>query len=137
MTRHTLQIGCADFREPTLLILGEPVSLNWLSDCIETRQLIDFGIVPFVNQVNINLLLESTEDKGILTRQDKNFLWKISLIESQEFSAKLRSLAVAKMPSHIYLDPTINSAGVEVVASIGEYSEAVFTKNGTDNKADR
>lgn len=34
-----MHIGLADFAEPTLLILGDSVSLNWLADCIEARQI--------------------------------------------------------------------------------------------------
>jgi hypothetical protein len=126
MTTNTLHIGLADFAEPTLLILGEAASLNWLAERIEARQSFDLATAPVVKLANVRLLLEPTDNAGTLTREGKKFVWKLSLSESQEVAAQLRELAASHVPAHAYLDPKTNSAGVEVVASKGEYSDAVF-----------
>jgi hypothetical protein len=126
MGKYTLRIGFINFYNPTLLIIGELASLNWFAECIEIRQSIDFSAISFAKQENINLLLEPTESTGILTREDKKFFWNISLLESQKFSMQLRELATSQKPAHTYLDPTVNKANVEVVASKDEYDDLVF-----------
>jgi hypothetical protein len=38
-------------------------------------------------------------------------------------------LAASEVPAHAYLDPTFNSSGVQIMASLGEYDAArVFGK---------
>lgn len=122
-----MHVGLADFAEPTLLILGDAGSLNWLADHIESRQSLDFTAAPFVRLVNVSLLLEPTEGDGSFSRQSAKFIWKVSLSESQRFAEQLRALAASEVPAHAYLDSMANSASVEVVASKGEYiADAVF-----------
>ncbi len=122
-----MHVGLADFAEPTLLILGDVASLNWLADRIESRQSLDFAAAAFVRLLNVSLLLEPTEGDGSFNQQGAKFIWKISLSESQKFAEQLRALAASEVPAHAYLDSITNSAGVEVVASKGEYStDAVF-----------
>lgn len=121
-----MHIGLADFAEPTLLILGDAASLNWLADCIEMRQAVDLSTSPLVKLVNVGLTIAPSDD-GILSRNDTLFELKISPLEAQQFAEQLRALAVSKRSAHAYLDPRSNSAGVQLVASLGEYSEnAVF-----------
>jgi len=122
-----MHIGLADFAEPTLLILGDEASLNWLADCIETRQSIDLATSPLVKLVNVGLVIAPTEDEGSLSRNNTLFNWKVSPLEAQQFAEQLRALAVNERPAHAYLDPAANSAGVQVIASQGEYiGDAVF-----------
>lgn len=122
-----MNIGLADFAEPTLLILGDAASLNWLASCMETRQSIDLATSPFVKLVSVGLVISPTGDEGSLSRNDTLFKWKVSPLEAQQFAEQLRALAISEKPAHAYLDPRTNSAGVQVIASQGEYSaEAVF-----------
>lgn len=117
-----MHIGLADFAEPTLLILGDSVSLNWLADCIEARQSIDLATSSFVKLVNVGLMIVPSDDEGSLSRSDVLFEWKVSSSEAQQFADQLRALAAGDKPGHTYLDSKANSAGVEVIASKGEYS---------------
>lgn len=122
-----MHIGLADFAEPTLLILGDAASLNWLADCIEMRQAIDLSASPVVKLVNVGLVIAPTDDEGSLSRNDTLFKWRVSPLEAQQFAEQLRALAVSEKSAHAYLDPKANNAGVQVVASQGEYSgDAVF-----------
>jgi len=121
-----MHVGLADFAEPTLLILGDVGSLNWLADRIESRQSLDFAAALFVRLLSVSLLLEPTEGDGGFSRQGAKFIWKISLSESQKFVEQLRALAASEVPAHAYLDAIANSAGVEVIASKGEYSTDAF-----------
>ena len=122
-----MHIGLADFAESTLLILGDAASLNWLADCIETRQSIDLATSPFVNMVSVGLVVAPTDAEGSLSRNDTLFKWKVSPLEADQFAEQLRELAVSQKPAHAYLDPKSNDAGVQVIASKGEYSgDAVF-----------
>jgi hypothetical protein len=54
-------------------------------------------------------------------RQGEAFEWHITPTEARTVAAQLQELAAAKNPAHAYLDPTLNSAGVQLVASCGEY----------------
>lgn len=127
MSSSTMHIGLADFAEPTLLILGDAASLNWLADRVESRQSLDFTGSPFVRLVSVSLLFEPTEGDGSFSRQNAKFVWKVSPSESQKYAEQLRALAASEIPAHAYLDSMANSAGVEVVASTGEYTaDAVF-----------
>lgn len=118
-----LQIGLVDFAEPTLLLLGDATSFSWLADCIKARQSLDFAELPFVELVNVKLKLEVAH-VGDLIQRAATFDWRVSLDESQQFSDQLRMLATSKAPAHAYLDPVSNSSGVQIVASLGEYSAA-------------
>jgi len=126
MGKYIFRIGLVDFHNPTLLLIGKPASFNWLAERVESRQPLDFATVPFVKQESMNLLLAPTESAGTLIREGKNFFWKVSLSESQNFSELLRSLSVSGGSHHQYLDPAINTIGVEIVASTEEYDDLVF-----------
>lgn len=122
-----MSVGLADFAEPTLLILGDAGSLNWLADRLCSRQPLDFAALPFVRPVHVSLRLEPTEGDGSFSRQNATFVWKVSRPESQRVADQLRALARSEVAAHAYLDPKVNSANVEVVVSKGEYaSDAVF-----------
>ena len=117
-----MHIGLADFAESTLLILGDAASLNWLADCIETRQLIDLARSPLAKLVSVGLMIVPTDNAGSLSRNDTLFKWKVSRLEAQQFAEQLRALAVSEKPAHAYLDPEANNAGVQIIASQGEYN---------------
>jgi hypothetical protein len=122
----TLLIGLADFAEPTLLILGNSASMYWLAEQVESADSIDFADAPNAKLVNVQLLLERTGESGVLVRDRSRFVWKLSAVDAAEIATKLRCLARGGVPAHAYLDLTTNSAYVEVIASINEYSDAVF-----------
>ena len=117
-----LYLGIADFAEPTLLLVGEANSLAWLAHQIETRRDIDFSKVPnVVPQPGFDLRVLPTAGDGSLMRKDKSFVWEISAQEASFFTLQLRELAASASPAHTYLDPHVNAAGVQIVASLGEY----------------
>lgn len=117
-----LHIGIADFAEPALLLLGDADSLAWLADQIEAEQDIDFAsLANVVRQLNFNLRILFMERGDGLSRREAAFVWEVSAAEAQRLAAQLRSLAENMSPSHAYLDPTPNLAGVQVIASLGEY----------------
>jgi hypothetical protein len=117
-----LHIGIADFAEPALLLLGDADSLAWLADQIEAEQNIDFAsFANVVRQLNFNLRILFTERGGGLSRREAAFVWEVSPAEARRLAAQLRSVAENMSPSHAYLDPTPNLAGVQVIASLGEY----------------
>lgn len=117
-----LHIGVADFAEPTLLFLGDGNSLAWLADQIEAEHDIDFAELPNVAlQPNFNLRILFAERHGELRRRKAAFVWEVSAAEALHLAAQIRSLARNTSPAHTYLDPHLNLAGVEVVASLGEY----------------
>lgn len=117
-----MYIGLADFAEPTLLVLGDVASLNWLADGIEMRRPIDLATSPFVKLVNVGLVIAPTNEEGNLCRNDTQFKWQISPMEAQQFAKQLRALAGSESSAHAYLDPKTNTAGVQLIASLGEYS---------------
>jgi hypothetical protein len=117
-----LHIGIADFAEPALLLLGDADSLAWLADQIEAEQDIDFAsLANVVRQLNFNLRILFTERGGGLSRREAAFVWEVSPAEARRIAAQLHSLAENMSPSHAYLDPTPNLAGVQVIASLAEY----------------
>ena len=121
-----MHIGLADFAAPALLILGDETSLNWLAGCIATRQSIGLATSPLVKLVSVGLVIAPTDAEGSLSRSNTLFNWKVSRLEAQQFAQQLRALAGTGKPAHAYLDPNTNSAGVQVIASQGEYRDAVF-----------
>lgn len=126
--KQNLRVRLVGFAEPTLLLLGDAASFSWLADCIASGLSLDFSDRPDVELVNLGLTLEITHD-GDLLRRGSMFTWRISLAESQQFSDQLRMLAGSEVPAHAYLDPTFNSSGVQIMASLGEYDAArVFGK---------
>jgi hypothetical protein len=119
-TTITLHVGLADFSEPTLLLLGDAAALNWLADRIAIRQSLDLSTSSFVKLHGVVVKLEAVDD-GELCQRKKSFTWRISPNESQQFVQQLRMLAASDIPAHAYLDPASNSAGLDVMASKGEY----------------
>jgi hypothetical protein len=105
-----------------LLLLGDAQSLSWLADQIDSRQQLDFADSPNVmNKTDVHLYVRPTEQTGRLTQQANVFDWEISAIEAPKFAQQLRELAASASPAHTYLDPESNVAGIEVIASMGEY----------------
>lgn len=117
-----LHIGIADFAEPTLLLLGDQDSLVWLADQMEAEQSIDLAhVANAVLQRNFGLRILFTGQGGGLRRREATFVWELSRMEASHLAAQIRGLARSTSPSHAYLDPTPNLAGVQVIASLGEY----------------
>lgn len=125
MAVSLLHIGIVDFAEPTLLLVGDAQSFAWLARQIDARQSIDFAEVPNqTRQVRISLRLAPRARTGCLRRRADVLDWEISAAEAQQFAQQLRELAASVLPAHAYLDPESNIAGVQVVASKGEYDPA-------------
>lgn len=124
----SLQVGLAEFAEPTLLILGSAESLRWLADRLEERRPLDLAHSPLVQLRGVGLVLKLVDVEGNIERHGPTFTWAISPTEAQQFASQLRELAASSEPAHAYLDPKTNHTGVQVMASKGEYSaEAVFS----------
>lgn len=122
-----LNIGIADFNEPTLLLLGDAKSLAWLAHQVEAGTEMDFAKTPGVSlQIKFALHLQTTPQGGGLKREEQSFVWHMTPIQGQRLARKIRGLADSKTPAHAYLDPEPNLADVEVVASMGEYDPATI-----------
>ena len=128
-----LHVGIADFAEPTLLLIGDAQSFSWLADQMDARREFDFAQMPsLVRQMNVNLRLVPTMQTGRLTRRVNVFSWEISAIEAQRFAQQLLGLAASTSPAHAYLDPESNVAGVQLVASMGEYDQSKVFASQSD-----
>ncbi|GAA4333995.1 hypothetical protein GCM10023165_09500 [Variovorax defluvii] len=116
-----MHIGLADFAERTLLILGDATSMRLLAGCIEARESLDLSTLPFVESVNVCVLMKPTGDNSSLDQKDTLFEWRISPLDSHQFAEQLRALAASDMPAHAYLDCKTSGEAVQVMASKGEY----------------
>ena len=116
-----MQIGLADFAEPTLLVLGTKESLMALADILEKRQPTDLGTLDFIKLVNICLAMVPTSNSGSLGKSGERFTWQISTEEVGHFAEQIRALADHPGGAHIYLDPHVNAAAVQILISKGEY----------------
>lgn len=121
-----MHIGLADFAEPTLLIIGEATTLNLLADYIQMRQSVDMETLPFVRMVGIRLVIAQSHRESNLRRADSLFTWEIASLDSSGIVEQLRELAASAIPAHAYLDVVVNAAGVQIVASNGEYEADVL-----------
>ena len=131
----SLLIGIPEFSEPTLLILGDEESLRELSDHIASRR--DIAMASLAPKVwsSVPLHLEPTRaSQGKLQYQGESLVWQISESEAREFAHQLRTLATSPIPAHMYLDPPENPAGLEIMASKGEYSPKVFDRDKPSSK---
>ena len=120
-----LQVGLVDFAEPTLLLIAFPDSILRLAEDIASRHTFDLAVSA--GRAHLRFIpIEHGDDR--LSRDESDFLWFISAEKALEVVAELRGLAASVFPAHAYLDPQHNLAGVQIVASIGEYEpEKVFT----------
>jgi hypothetical protein len=114
-----LYVGVADFEQPTLLVLGKPDSLLWLSKQISARRA--FALEREAGKSYASLQFLPTAGDGHLTRQGNAFEWQLSALESKQVAQQIKELAVSDCPAHAYLDPVFNEAEVQVIVSINEY----------------
>ena len=125
-----MQIGLADFAEPTLLILGTKESLIAFANIMEKRQPINLATSEFITLVNIGLAITPTSNSGSLGKSGERFTWQISTEEVGHFAEQIRALADHPGGAHIYLDPHVNAAAVQILISKGEYGAGtVFAAN--------
>lgn len=123
-----LHVGIAEFSEPTLLLLGDALVLHWLADQINACHVLRLAEMPDrVRQIGVDLRLIPGTQSGSLNLKGHVFAWEISANEAEQFAQQLRELADSIGPGHAYLDPQLNTSGVLVVASKGEYDpERIF-----------
>ncbi len=129
--RSLLRIGVADFAEPTLLLVGDSKSFSWLADQIDARQELKLAEMPeFIRMTISSMDIVPAINSGRLTRTgSSSFILEVSDTEATQFAEQLRALAVCSTPAHVYLDPQINAAGVQLLASKGEYDpEKIFSE---------
>ena len=124
-----LNIGIADFAEPTMLILGDAKSLSWLADLIGGQKSIRLDEKKeVVLNGGITLHLTPSPLSGRFTRSGNAFIWEISAVEALKFVQQLHELVASNSPAHAYLDSDFNFANVQVTASMGEYDPCkIFT----------
>jgi len=125
MSACIMHIGLADFTEPTLLIIVDEASLQWLAERIESRKFLDFATASSVKLINVSLLLHPVEGGGDLSRHEAKFEWKVSPLEARQFAEQLRVLAACEASAHVYLDSKPNTSGVQLVASKDEYDASI------------
>jgi hypothetical protein len=117
-----------DFKNGTvILLIGDSGAFMRLAEVIESRlggKLSDLS--PDMISVNLTLYLDYGP-RACLKRSGNVFCWALSDSEVQEFPSALRSLARSDSPAHAYLDTPIETAKIEVIASIGEYHPTIFT----------
>ena len=117
--QHNLRAGLVDFADPTFLLLGESSSFDWLAEQLENKRAVvlegESGESPE------RLLIVPSDREGRMSRAGAILEWQLSASEAALVSQQLRELAASPAPAHVYLDPASNLAGVQVMASKGEY----------------
>lgn len=123
--QHNLRAGLVDFADPTFLLLGEPESFDWLAEQIEGRCAVALDGVQGKDLARLSIV--PTAQEGRVSREGSVLEWQMSYSEAVLVSQQLRELATSSSSSHAYLDPASNLAGVQIMASKGEYDpERVF-----------
>lgn len=117
--QHNLRVGLVDFADPTLLLLGEASSFNWLAEQIESR----CAVVLECEQGSdlSRLSIAPSINEGRISKMETTLEWLMNASDAALFSQQLRQLAASPMPAHIYLDIEKNLAGLQLVASKDEY----------------
>lgn len=127
MNNYLIHIGLVEFSEPTLLLVGDAAAFQWLADCIESRELLDFSKISSIKLVNVGLIICPVEGGSDLCQVAAEFILKVSPLESEQFASQLRALASKEGPAHAYLDCESNTSDVPMVASKDEYlADTVF-----------
>ena len=120
----------SDFIEgtgPALPILGDTAGFLWLGNIIESRWVGKLSLLsPRVILANIGLNLAYSESHPGLMRSGAEFNWTLSNSSSKMLPGLLRGLAASDGPGHAYLDGPLEAAGIQVVASKGEYDPATL-----------
>ena len=121
-----IDVGVLDLAEPTLLLLGDPVAFRWLAAAIGAFHALVLGNQRTGSR-RASLHILPAELGSELSRQGNDFFWRLSLSEAEKIARQLSALADSPQPAHAYLDPAINSAATQIVASFGEYdADRVF-----------
>lgn len=101
-----LYVGLVDFTDPTLLLLGEPCSFDWLANRIVERRTIELKCV--LGKKIDSLVLVPVENEGYLLQMGSTLKWNMLESEANVVIQQLRELAVSASPAHAYLD-TLNN----------------------------
>lgn len=112
-----LELGLVDFEEPTLLLLGETSSFDWLACRIAEG-------CEFALKGRVSLKFIPSMQEGELSGTGNEFEWHMSHAEMALVAQQLRELATGDVPAHAYLDSIRNTAGIQIMASKGEYEPA-------------
>jgi hypothetical protein len=127
---QSLSAGLVDFADSTFLLLGESDAFYWLADQIEGRSAVAVEGVPSKGIARLSIVPTTKEgQEGRVSRAGLVLEWQMSSSEAVLVSQQLRELATGSSPAHVYLDPACNLAGVQIMASKGEYDpERVFAR---------
>lgn len=122
-----IRAGLVDFSDPTFLLIGDTHSFNWLAGELEAFHAVVLKSDPR-SEIDRLLLLPSVGN-GRCLRLGPQIVWQMSVQEAETVAAQLRVLAAASSPGHHYLDPDLAMAGLQIVASVGEYDPEVFAED--------
>lgn len=118
--QHGLQAGLVEFSDPAFLLIGEAGAFDWLAEQIESRR--EVALQSESNkEVACLSLVPSTHDDGAALKKGTILEWQMSANEATQVAQQLRELAASSAPAHAYLDPANNLAGLQIIASKGEY----------------
>lgn len=119
-------VGLAEFATPTILFLGDAVSFLKMVTWLETGVRAPLPTRELFHSVNLKLKLSLDANvTAVSLTNDGNFSWAISAADGRKYSQLIRAMIESNIPSHVYLD-VMDSAGLEIIASIGEYEIDVF-----------
>jgi hypothetical protein len=115
-----IQVGLADFADPTLLLLGDAAAFRWLANEVRARREVKLGAEQSGDK-RATLQVVPAETAGEFSRNGNRFSWRISSSEAETVARQLSALADSQVPAHAYIDPALDSTGVQLMASVGEY----------------
>ena len=118
--QHGLQAGLVDFSDPAFLLLGESSAFDWLAEQIEQRRSVALQSGSS-KEVACLSLVPSEHEGGRASKKGAILEWQMSADEATQVARQLRVLASSSLPAHAYLDPANNLAGLQIIASKGEY----------------
>lgn len=117
--QHNLRVGLVGFADPTFLLLGEASAFNWLAEQIESRCVVTLDCEP--DKDPVRLLIAPSKNEGKVSKVEGTLEWLVSARDAVLFSQQLRQLAENPSPAHAYLDVEKNLAGMQIMATKGEY----------------
>ena len=119
-----IHVGTPEFLEPTLLLIGDGAAYLWLANELNARREIVLGQQSSgARRATLRIVPDDT--RHVFSRAGAEFSWRILASDAAKVARQLVALAGNPSPAHAYLDPELNLADVQVVASFGEYDPSL------------